>query len=48
MALTALTIAVSKGTDRGIEDEAAPATTHFPPPLTYPFPGDAIKSLPFP
>jgi len=30
--LTALTFAVSKGTDRGIEDEVAPATTHFPPP----------------
>jgi hypothetical protein len=29
----ALTIAVSNGTDRGIEDEVAPATTHFPPPL---------------
>ena len=27
--LTALTFAVSKGTDRGIEDEVAPATTHF-------------------
>jgi hypothetical protein len=26
--LTALTFAVPKGTDRGIEDEAAPATTH--------------------
>jgi hypothetical protein len=30
MVLTALTFAVSKGTDRGIEDEVAPATTHFP------------------
>jgi hypothetical protein len=32
MVSTALTIAVSKGTDSGIEDEVAPATTHFPPP----------------
>jgi hypothetical protein len=28
--LTALTFAVPKGTDRGIENEVAPATTHFP------------------
>jgi hypothetical protein len=30
--LTALTFAVWKGTDRGIEDEVAPATTRVPPP----------------
>ena len=40
MVLTALTIAVSKGTDSGIEDEVAPATTHFlRPPDDRPGPG---------
>ena len=32
--LTALTLAVSKGTDRDMEDEVALTSTHFPPPLS--------------
>ena len=46
MVLTALTFAVSKGTDRGIETRWLPPRHTFPCPLTCPFPANPVQEGP--